>query len=70
MLPNNGWGHLDSAVIQMMIAKLRVVLNDHQVLLRCLMHVLDDCASARIDHLAVQFNSIVRPFAVHSYFLH
>ena len=70
MLPNNSWGHLDSTVIQIMIAKLRVVLNNHQVLLRCLMHILDDCACARIDHLAVQFNSIVGSFAVHSYFLH
>lgn len=43
----------------MMIAKLRIILYDHEVLLRSLMHVLDHSACARVDYLAVQLDPVV-----------
>jgi hypothetical protein len=53
MLPDNSWGEMYTTVFQMMIAKLRVVLKNHEVLLGSLMHILDHSTSSRVDHLAI-----------------
>ena len=66
-LPNNSWSQLYTL---MMIAKLRIILYNHEVLLRSLMHVLDHSACARVNHLAVQLDPVVWAFAIDSYLLH